>query len=80
MKKIFKILSLILVLLSLLSVMPVYAVNELDGTNSSYVYDYWGNTVSTPLPYETDITVCKGNQYLKIAGENRSPRKVRLLL
>lgn len=57
MKKIFKILSLILVLLSLLSVMPVYAVDELDGTNSSYVYDYWGNTVSTPLPYETDITI-----------------------
>ena len=57
MKKIFKILSLILVLVSLFAVMPVCAVDELDGTNSSYVYDYWGNTVSTPIPYETDIVV-----------------------
>lgn len=57
MKKIIRIISFILVLMSLLALLPVCAVGELDGENSSYVYDYWGNTVSTPMPYETDITV-----------------------
>ncbi len=57
MKKIFRLISFILVLMSLLALIPVYAVGELDGDNSSYVYDYWGNTVSTPTPYETEITV-----------------------
>lgn len=57
MKKIIKILSLILVLVSLFAALPVCAVDELDGKNSSYVYDYWGNTVSTPIPYETEIAV-----------------------
>lgn len=57
MKNKFRFISFILVLLALFASLPVYAVDELDGENNSYVYDYWGNTVSTPIPYETDIQI-----------------------
>ena len=58
--KIKKLLNFILALITVISLLslPVCAVEELDGDSSSYIYDYWGNTVSTPVPYETEINVC----------------------
>ncbi|MBE6779640.1 MAG: hypothetical protein E7545_01540 [Ruminococcaceae bacterium] len=57
--KINKALNFILALICVVSVLlvPVCAVEELDGDSSSYVFDYWGNTVSTPVPYETEINI-----------------------
>ena len=54
-----KLLNFILVLITILSLLtlPVCAVEELDSDANSYIYDYWGNTVSTPIPYETEINV-----------------------
>ena len=55
-----KLLNFILALITVISLLalPVCAVEELDGDSGSYIYDYWGNTVSTPVPYETEINVC----------------------
>ncbi len=54
-----KLLNFILALITVLSLLtvPVCAVEELDSDANSYIYDYWGNTVSTPIPYETEINV-----------------------
>lgn len=55
MKKI-RIIAILCILALFLSSFTVSAATEIENEDGSYVFDYWGDTQSTPIPYKTEST------------------------